>query len=84
MNVLREADELVNGDRNDAYGDPRVKYKVLADLWSVILERTVTPQQVALCMLATKVGRESLKHKRDNLVDIAGYARILAILTDEE
>lgn len=84
MNILREADELVNGDRNDAYGDPRVKYKVLADLWSVVLGHPVTPQQVALCMLVTKVGRESLKHKRDNLVDIAGYARILAILTDEE
>lgn len=84
MGILEEAGKLVDGDRNDAYGHPKVKYAVLADLWSSIIGVRVTPEQVVLCMLATKLGRESLKHKRDNLVDIAGYAKILGILTEEE
>lgn len=84
MGVLEEAGKLVQGDRGEAYGHPTVKYKVLADLWSGILRFEVTPEQVVLCMLATKLGRESLNHKRDNLVDIAGYAKVLAMLTDEE
>lgn len=84
MNILKEAEDLVTGDRNDAYGHPSVKYKVIAELWTSILRIEVTPEQVVLCMLATKVGREALNHKRDNLVDIAGYAKILAMLTNEE
>lgn len=84
MSILDEANKLVEGDRGDAYGHPSVKYKILADLWSAVLRVEVTPQQVVLCFLATKLGREAIKHKRDNLVDIAGYAKVLAMLTEEE
>lgn len=84
MSVLKEAEKLVTGDRNDAYGHPSLKYAVIAEIWSAILQTEVTPEQVVLCMIGTKLGRESLKHKRDNIVDLAGYAKIYAILTNEE
>lgn len=81
--ILKEADRLVDGDRGDDYGDPKIMYKRMAELWSAVIGYTITPEQVILCMIATKLGRESLKHKRDNLVDLAGYAKLLAIYTDE-
>lgn len=83
-NILNEADRLVDFDRGNDYGDPKIMYKRMARLWSAIIGYDLTPEQVILCMIATKLGRESLKHKRDNLVDLAGYAKLLAIYTDED
>jgi hypothetical protein len=53
-----------------------------AKFWSEILGLPVTPEQVALCMIAVKMSREVNAHKRDNLVDIAGYARTLETVKD--
>lgn len=68
-----EANELVNGDRQKAYGHPRQNFQVTADLWSVVLGVPVTPEQVALCMVQVKIARELHSPKRDNLVDAIGY-----------
>lgn len=82
MNVLNEAEILVSNDRQTAYGDSPKKYDAIARLWSVVLRKKVTPEEVVLCMLLIKIARESIKHKRDNLVDIAGYALILEQVRD--
>lgn len=76
MTVLEEAKQLVDGDRNDFYGDPAIKYRLIAKFWSLLFRTEITPLQVVLAHIAVKLVRESLKHKRDNLVDLAGYARI--------
>ena len=34
-------------------------------------------------MVAFKLARELIKHKRDNLVDIAGYAQTVQMVEDE-
>tara|TARA_R110000744_G_C19367560_1_gene562058 strand:+ start:2761 stop:3225 length:465 start_codon:yes stop_codon:yes gene_type:complete len=39
---------------------------------------------IALMMILLKVAREQSKHKRDNIVDIAGYARNLAQMYEGE
>lgn len=72
--VLLEAHGLVHGDRNDSYGHPLDDFTRTAQMWSVILGVEVEPQQVGLCMIALKISRECHQPKRDNLVDIAGYA----------
>lgn len=82
MNILNEAAQVVEGDRNDYYGDPSIKYRMIAKMWSIIFRTDITPRQVVLAQLAVKLVRETLKHKRDNLVDIAGYARVLQLVTD--
>lgn len=82
--ILQEALQLVNGDRNEAYGNPKAKYEVIAALWSAVLGFKVEPRQVILCMIATKLGRESMKHKRDNLVDLSGYCEVLGVIEDEQ
>jgi hypothetical protein len=80
---LQEAQRLVYGDRGAAYGHPLDDYTKTAALWSVILGTKVTPQQAILCMIAVKISRQMNKHKRDNIVDIAGYAECLNRVEDE-
>ena len=37
----------------------------------------VTAREAMLCMVGVKMSREVHRHKRDNLVDIAGYAECI-------
>jgi hypothetical protein len=55
--ILKTALDLTTGDRRDAYGDPFVNHKRIADIWSVILDQEVSAQQVALCMVGVKIAR---------------------------
>lgn len=82
--VLTEAQELVHGPRNADYGHPLDDFTRTAGMWSVILGIPVTAKQVGLCLIAVKLSRECNKAKRDNLVDIAGYAETVEWLKYEE
>lgn len=76
-NVLREAIILTHGDRNDQHGDPRPNHENIAQIWSVILGRDITPAQVALCMAGLKLARlASNPDNRDSYVDGAAYLAI--------
>lgn len=83
--ILEEAQRLVYGDRNKDYGSPLSDYTKVAKLWSIVLGTEITPLQAALCMCCIKISREVNKHKRDNLVDLAGYAAVANwIIEDQE
>jgi hypothetical protein len=75
--VLQEAQRIVYGPREKAYGHPAEDYRRVARLWSVILEHEVTPAQAALCMVAVKIAREIHEPSRDNRVDGAGYFAVV-------
>jgi hypothetical protein len=79
-NIAEEAIRLVCGDRNDSYGHPLTDYQCTAGMQSAIVGAEITPKQAILNMIAVKISRESRKHKRDNLVDICGYALCLAMV----
>lgn len=77
--VLTEARETINGERQDQYGNPEDSFRLIAAFWSAYLGCTVSPRQVAEMMVLLKVARQrSGKGKRDNLVDICGYAALAA------
>lgn len=80
--ILDEAKCIIHGVRQCKYGDPRESLTRIAKIWSAILDKDITPEQVALCMIGIKLGRECHAHDRDNLVDGAGYFAILEMLTD--
>jgi hypothetical protein len=81
--IFTEAEHLV-AERARSYGHPADNLDKISSLWGILLGREITPQQVALCMIALKLARETASHKRDNLVDIAGYLHIYCgILGDE-
>jgi hypothetical protein len=81
--ILAEARQLTQGDRNTDYGHPLDDYEKTARLWSVVLGVEVTPAQAALCMCCVKISREINRHKRDNLVDLAGYAWVVDEIHEE-
>lgn len=81
--VLAEALRLTTGDRNNSYGPPTQDFARTAGMWEEILGCEVRPKDVALCMIALKLSRASWASKRDNWVDIAGYARC-GFLCEEE
>ena len=82
--ILDEAKAAVYGDRNDDYGTVTQNFNTIAELWSVVLGNQVTPEQVGLCMAQIKIARQMYKPKRDNLVDLAGYAATLEKLEKGE
>lgn len=83
MNVLEEANSLVHGDRQQAYGHPFFDFSRTAQLWSAILGQDVSPEQVALCMVAVKISRLCNAYKRDSIVDMAGYAATLQMVIEK-
>ena len=75
--IFAEADRIINNDRRQEYGSVSESFSNIALMWSGILDIKVSPKQVALCMITLKIQREKHLHKRDNLVDICGYAGLI-------
>ena len=82
--ILAEADRLVDGDRQSDYGHPSEDHARLAGLVSALLSykltKPLTADDMGLVMICVKLSREAHKHKRDNLVDIAGYAKTVQMV----
>lgn len=81
--VCQEAQRLVYGDRGETYGHPLDDFSKTATMWAVLLGAPVSAEQVALCMMALKMSRQMYQPKRDNIVDIAGYAECLQRIVNE-
>lgn len=88
--VLDEAKRITATTRHGDYGHPADDFARTARMWSGILANKlrdgeqVTAMDVPLCMIAVKLARQAHRHKRDNLVDIAGYARTAAMVAGVE
>lgn len=78
------ADQLTSQDRIQQYGHPAINMAEIAAMWSIILRTKVTAEQVALCNIATKVCRQMHQSKRDNLIDICGYAKVADTVLQHE
>lgn len=81
-NILQQAEQAVYSDRAADYGTVTDNFGNTAKLWSAILDKEITPEQVGLCMVALKISRQKFKFKLDNLIDIAGYAATLEKLNN--
>jgi len=81
--ICQEAHRLTNGDRNHTYGHPFDDFTHAAAIAAAILKMPIRPEHIPFIMFAVKIARESHLHKRDNLVDIAGYANTLAMFYEE-
>jgi hypothetical protein len=85
--ILEDAARLVHGDRGDAYGHPLENHECTASLWSAWLTRklrrpvTLTAEDVCWFNILQKASREANSPKRDNLVDVAGYALNVEMIT---
>ena len=78
--ILKTAENIVNGDREKQYGKAEDNFNTIANLWadylSVKVEPTdIEPKDVAAMLALLKIARIATGHaKEDNWVDLAGYA----------
>jgi len=78
--ILAEASRITRGSRQAQYGPPDQDFRRTAGMWSALFAAklkdgvTFEPRDVALAMILLKTSRETHQRKRDNWVDIAGYA----------
>lgn len=82
-NIFDEARTLVTNDRNLDYDHPLDNFKRIKKGWEVIFGIDITEEQVGLAMAWLKIAREAYKHKRDNLVDGAGYLGTVDMVIEE-
>lgn len=83
--ILKTAHEVINGERQDSYGDPEDSFKIIADFWNVYIRQKMgiqvplEPLDVAHMMALLKIARMlGQKSSRDNYVDACGYLAIAA------
>lgn len=81
--ITSEASKLVFSDRNADYGHPADDFIRTAAMWSALLGSEIEPRFVPMFMICVKLSRESNHPKRDNCVDIAGYAETLEWMKHE-
>lgn len=82
MNILEKANDLVNGQRQEDYGDAHQNHQRIAGLWTVYFygrsgPNKFTATDAALMMDLVKTARlmQSPDHV-DSYVDKAGYAQV--------
>ena len=82
---LEEANTIINGERQDQYGNPGDSFKIIAGYWNVFLRAklgfghkdVLTPLDVVNMMVLFKQARKlGQAPKRDNYIDSAGYEAI--------
>lgn len=86
--VLKGAEELINGDRLADYGRPEESFKAIAELWNAYLRVAdidsdgLEDFDVALMMALLKMARISRRKecKLDSFTDLAGYVALAADL----
>ena len=75
--ILDKAEKMINGPRAKDYVDAHENHQRIAMLWSVLLNKEVTVEQVYQCMIAVKLSRliETPDHE-DSWLDICGYGAL--------
>lgn len=98
MSALREADELINGDRAKAYGPPSVNFERIAQLWNAHIQSrfgygdhagdwalpVLSAEDVAWMMMQVKQARAMQGYKHDTIVDAAGYIGCIELMQNAE
>ena len=82
--LLHEAADLINGERAKNYGEPDQSFHNIAIHWSAYLGMKLSAHDVGMLMILLKVTRNGRnRFKRDNFVDICGYASLIGSDNDD-
>jgi len=86
--ILKEALDIINGERIDLYGNPEDSFGDVSKYWRTYLETKfdikigLTAKDVSMMLALMKIARETNQGKKDNLVDAAGYIGLAADLSE--
>ena len=88
QSILEEAEKIVNSSRAKEYGDAEENFTRAANIlesmlstedWNILGSKShITADLMIKAMMAVKLARHAHKRKRDNLVDLCGYAELLS------
>lgn len=82
--VLRTAEELINGDRQDRYGSPEESFGLIAELWGAYLDRGISSTDVGAMMALLKIVRIRTEPRHlDSYVDACGYLALAAEVAED-
>ena len=76
MNILKEADQIVNKrseEKERMYGPFEDSMEIASSIATLLTGKEIRPEDMYLCMVALKLSRESYSHKEDNLLDAVAY-----------
>ena len=80
MNILEEANKIINKrsqEKERMYGPFSEGMKRAAMIASGATGKTITSQDMYMCLVALKLSRQSYNHKEDNLLDAVAYLAAL-------
>ena len=88
--ILKKANDLITGDRNETHGDAFQNHAEIAEFWNIFLDKklqpmaSITAEDVALMMVLMKISRnnQGKKNNLDNFIDMCGYAAIAGEIND--
>lgn len=82
--ILKKAESIVNGDRDQTYGQPENNFSMIAELWSAYKGVSFTAVDVGMMMSLLKIARiRSNPEQGDSFIDLAGYAACAAECADK-
>ena len=75
--ILDNAKNIINGERQGTYGRPEDSFSRIAQMWTGYLGKDISSSDVANMMILMKVARNAGGvYKDDNWIDICGYAAL--------
>jgi len=91
-NVLRSAEHIIYGEREETYGDPGHNLRVIADYWTTYIRSRAVGREAPLdyadvcnMMVLLKVARlGNTPGHRDSLVDLCGYTALQERVRDAD
>lgn len=81
--LLEEANELIHGERAEAYGSALENAVAWAEMFRAATGLDVKPEHYPISQICTKLVRQRHKSKRDNMRDVAGYAGVWGKMMEE-
>ena len=73
---MLEAHKIINGERQNTYGDPEDSFELIAQYWSTYLDDDISAKDVAMMMVLFKIARIAGSSDEDSFRDAAGYLGI--------
>jgi len=88
--ILDLAKDIINGERQNQYGDAEDSFSDIAVRWSWYLSKklginiNLSRYDAGMMLVEMKLAREIHQHKKDNLVDACGYLGLVSDMIEDK